>query len=120
MALVKAKRLGNQEDTILAEADIIRARRLEQQPRQEADSQPDLHAQIGALTAELVALRADAAERDRPAWQANAKLTRKIDTLLAPLEAIARMQLVSNNWSNASTLSSAIRMAEKALAQVAS
>ncbi len=120
VAMVKAKRLSDREDALLAEADIIRAHRLEQQPRQEPDRQPALDAQVKALMAELAELRAEAARRDAPAWAANAKLNRKVETLLAPLEAIARMQLVTNNWTNATTLSTAIRMAENAVAAAGS
>ena len=63
-------------------------------------------------------LRNEAATRDAPAWRNAVRLNLVIDRLRAPLQAIARMQLVTNNWTNASTLSSAIRLAQTALADV--
>ena len=119
VALIKARRIADQEDSILAQADIIRADRLAREPRQAAGEQPDERAQIDALMLELVALRSDAADRDAPAWRANVNLNLKLQLLQAPLEQIARMQLVTNNWTNASLLSSAIRIAERALVAVA-
>ena len=119
IALIKARRIADQEDSILAQADVIRAGRLAQEPRQPAAEQPDERAQIDALMLELVALRAEAADRDAPAWRTNVNLNLKLQLLQAPLEQIARLQLVTNNWTNASTLSSAIRMAERALVAIA-
>lgn len=117
-ARAKARRLSDRDDAILAEADIIRAGRLEQEPRQEAGLQPNQQTQLDALMAELVTLRNEAASRDAPAWRANVQLSLTVERLLAPLQAIARMQLVTNNWTNASTLSSAVRLAQAALAEL--
>lgn len=119
VGLIKARRIADHEDSILAQADIIRAERLGKEPRQPQQEQPDERAQIDALMLELVALRSDAAGRDAPAWRANVNMNLKLQLLQAPLEQIARMQLVTNNWTNASLLSSAIRMAERALAAIA-
>ncbi len=118
VALFKARRIGDHEDAILAEADIIRAQRLAREPRLDQASAPEMSSQVAALMAELVALRGEAGRRDHPAWRLNTRLSRKVEILRAPLEAIARLQLVTNNWSNATMLSSAIRMAETALSEI--